>query len=423
MKLDAPALLFLGDYYGTLAAARCLAAKGAPVDLADADRMNRTWASKAVTTRHFAPPLDDVPGFLAWLREHGRMHPGAVLYPASDELVFLFAKHRTELAGSFRMYLPEIDTIFRILNKQRLNEACARVGVDIPTTFYPRTEAELRDVLTQLGDRPFLLKPKTQIQLRSGTKAAEFDRNDDPIAAFNRFVAENPYGKELLDHDPEVQWPMVQEFLPNAAAAIYSLAGFIDKNHDVPLARASRKILQRPRKLGIGLCFESAPVSDEILRKVGALCKDLGYHGPFELEFVEHEGRMLLIDFNPRNYSQMAFEIARGLPTPWLQYLAATGQEEALELEWNRAAAWKPEGEWVYTHRTLLALVQGTQLVEKATKKLSNEDWGGWAVRHQGRLVDAVRDGADVGPVLIDAVKHLRYFARHPRSFLRSFAR
>jgi predicted ATP-grasp superfamily ATP-dependent carboligase len=417
------ALLFLGDHYGTLATARCLASHGVDVHIADASHWSRTAASRAVTARHVSPSIDEVPIFLDWLRSFGRAHPGTVLYPANDGLAFVFAQHKAELSEHFRLYLPDFDTIFRILNKQRLHEACERVGIDIPRTFYPRGEDELRALLDELDDRPYLLKPKTQIQLASGIKAAELTRGEDAIASFSSFVRDNPYGRELLAHDAEIRWPMVQEFLPNAAAGIYSLAGFIDREHDVPLARASKKILQRPRKLGIGLCFEAAPVSEEIARSVGALCRELGYYGPFELEFVAHEGRLLLIDFNPRIYSQLAFEIARALPTPWLQYLAATDRASELAVEWGAAAAWSAEREWVYTHETLLSLVVGTQLVERATKRLDDEDWSGWVSRHRGHLVDAVRDGDDLGPVFVDAVQHVKHFVRHPRSFLRSFAR
>jgi predicted ATP-grasp superfamily ATP-dependent carboligase len=423
MTTAAPALLFLGDNYGTLASARCLASRGVPVHVADSGRLSRTGASRAVHTRHRSPSIYDVPALLDWLDDFGLRHPGTVLLAANDDLAFLFAQHRAWLSRRFRVYGPDLATLYRILNKQRLHDACERVGIDVPRTHYPRTESELVDLVGKLGDRALLLKPKTQIQLQSGVKAVEIERDDDPVVAFRRFVHDNPYGKELLAHDPEVRWPMVQEFLPNAAGGIYSVAGFIDDEHRLPLVRASRKILQRPRKLGIGLCFVGAPVTHAIVEKVGALCRALDYRGPFELEFVEQDGRMLLIDFNPRIYSQLAFEVARGLPTPWLHYLAATEQHGALADAWATAERAHAGDDWVYTHSTLLTLVRGAQVVERALLRLPNEDWGRWRTRHRARLVDAVRDGDDLGPVVVDAVQHARHFVQHPRSFLRSFVR
>ena len=40
-----------------------------------------------------------------------------------------------------------------------------------------------------------------------------------------------------------------------------------------------------------------------------------------------------MVDFNPRYYGQMAFEIARGLNLPKLAYLDATGNLQGFEKE------------------------------------------------------------------------------------------
>jgi len=55
---------------------------------------------------------------------------------------------------------------------------------------------------------------------------------------------------------------MVQQFFTEAAQGIYSISGFIDASGKRLAVRAANKVLQRPRKLGIGLCF-SQRVFDE----------------------------------------------------------------------------------------------------------------------------------------------------------------
>ena len=91
------------------------------------------------------------------------------------------------------------------------------------------------------------------------------------------------------------------------------MAGFVDDGGEC-VALASMKILQRPRKVGIGLCFEARAIEEPLVEKIAALCRRVGYTGVFEAEFVVAGDRRLLIDFNPRFYSQMGFEVARGLP-------------------------------------------------------------------------------------------------------------
>jgi D-aspartate ligase len=416
------ALLFLGDYYGTVAAARCLGERGVDVALAEASRFSRASGSRYVRTVHACPPVSDAPRFMKWLLDAGPALKGRVLYPASDELVFLFASQQEALREHYTVYLPPFDDLYRILNKQRIHEACARTGVSSPKTWFPRGEDELRALLSEIKEE-VILKPKTQIQLASGAKAAEIPKGSDLIENFRAFMRNNPYGAELVAHDADVVWPMVQAYHRQAAQSIYSLAGFADGSDRLPLIRASRKILQRPRKLGIGLCFESAPVLESLVRKIGALTKDLNYRGIFEIEFIEHEGDFLLIDFNPRGYSQMAFEVSRALPLPYLQWLAATEDHKRLDQEWALASQWVHDPSYVYCHSLLLGLLDSGQRVTEAFGAEKSEQWSDWKQKYAGNLTDAVRAPGDAGPVVLDVVKHLTDFVRHPRAFWRSLSR
>ena len=58
-------------------------------------------------------------------------------------------------------------------------------------------------------------------------------------------------------------------------------------------ARASHKVFQRPRRMGVGIGFEAAPVDRALLEKLDALCEAAGYFGVFESEFIESDGRLL----------------------------------------------------------------------------------------------------------------------------------
>jgi D-aspartate ligase len=418
------ALLFLGDYYGTVAAARCLGERGVDVALAESSRFSRAGASRYVRSVHRCPEVSDAAAFMQWLLHKGQELQGRVLYPASDELVFLFASRQEELRKYYTVYLPPFADLYRILNKQRIHEACARTGVRSPTTWFPRGEDELRTLLSS-GEikEEVILKPKTQIQLASGAKAAEIKKGSDVIENFRAFMRNNPYGKELVEHDPDVVWPMVQAYHRQAAQSIYSLAGFTDGSDRLPLIRASRKILQRPRKLGIGLCFESAEVLPSLVEKIGALTKDLNYRGIFEIEFIEHEGEFLLIDFNPRGYSQMAFEMKRALPLPYLQWLAATHDDVRLDQEWTLASNWKHDSSYAYCHSLLLGLLDGGQRVTEALFSEKSEHWSEWRKEHAANLTDAVRAPGDPGPVVLDVAKQMRDFVKHPRAFWRSLSR
>jgi hypothetical protein len=47
--------------------------------------------------------------------------------------------------------------------------------------------------------------------------------------------------------------------------------------------------------------------------------------------------------------------------------------------------------------------------------------WRAWYAKHRKTATDAVRDEDDRMPAVIDAAQWVSHFARHPRSFVRSF--
>jgi predicted ATP-grasp superfamily ATP-dependent carboligase len=173
--------------------------------------------------------------------------------------------------------------------------------------------------------------------------------------------------------------------------------------------------------VGIGLCFEGRPTDGALVDKLAALSAKVGYYGAFEAEFIVHGDKRLLIDFNPRFYSQMAFDIARGLSLPMLVWHAANGDEPQMNRELERARAWQGTGEEVYCHKTMLDLVLTLQGASGQMKREEVRRWRSWYATHRRTATDAVRDPDDRMPAIIDAAQWVRHFARHPRSFLRSF--
>jgi predicted ATP-grasp superfamily ATP-dependent carboligase len=193
----------------------------------------------------------------------------------------------------------------------------------------------------------------------------------------------------------------------------------VDETGELFVCRASAKVLQRPRKLGIGLCFEAAPMDEALAEKVRRMCVGLGYFGVFEAEFIAAGERRLLIDFNPRLYSQLAFDVDRGMPLPLLAYLAATGDRETLKAEVLHAklrqARTRPER--VYTHHLVLELLLRGQLASGRLSRDEVRGWRRWLADHARWATDAVADPDDGLPALADLALHLAGCAAHPRAF------
>ncbi len=266
---------------------------------------------------------------------------------------------------------------------------------------------------------PFLLKPRTQIGLKVGHKGRIVNAGEDFRQTYLSFKEQLQYQKQLLASDPVVGWPMIQEYFAVAAQSIVSIAGFVGADGRI-VARSSRKVLQRPRKLGIGLCFESITVDQELLAQLQRLCQKLGYFGVFEAEFIEDSaaGKKLLIDFNPRYYGQMGFEIARGLNLPLLALNAACHPDDLRE-QLDQAERAVPLQTHVYSTRWLLKLSLWAGFLGRKHSWAEVKGWGRWRRAHH--YTDAVYDAQDPWPYYFDMLFNGARYLRHPRDFIRKF--
>src|SRR5689334_13666548 len=156
------ALLADATWNGTLAALRDLHAHGVAVTLA-----SDTWLAPARWSRHVSrtvscPRSKDAAVFLEWLLQFGAEQPGHFLYPTSDEVAWLVASHRDELARYYRLYSPPLQSLIRLLDKARLVEDAKTAGLDVPETVVPRNAADAECCGRTIGF-PLFVKPRAQV--------------------------------------------------------------------------------------------------------------------------------------------------------------------------------------------------------------------------------------------------------------------
>jgi predicted ATP-grasp superfamily ATP-dependent carboligase len=415
-----PFLLTMPIYGGTLAAARCLGERGIPVTMAGDSLLAPARWSRYVTRRLKAPPVLETERFLEWLLRFGEREPGHVLYPTSDELAWLVAEHRAELGRHYRLYQPGVEVMLRLLDKKALYEVCGEVGIDTPQTLFPASVAEAVRAGEDLGF-PLLIKPRTQVLLSARVKGALVARREELAAAYSGVVASSRFHPGVRPSLAGLDSPMMQPYHGKADESIYSVAGFIGRGGQGIAARAARKILQRPRRVGVGLCFEEAPVDGPTLQGLMRLCRATGYFGVFEAEYVRDGSRLRMIDFNPRFYGQMALENARGLPLAYLVWLGASGQAERLAEELLAAQQWREGSGYVYANRFFLQMLLCSQRLTGHMPRAEVRRWRRWLSDHRraAQAVDAAESAADRLPGLVSAAYELYSACRHPRYFMR----
>jgi predicted ATP-grasp superfamily ATP-dependent carboligase len=356
----------------------------------------------------------------------GASQPGSMtaLIPAPDDLVWLAAERQAELCERYQLYYPAGKVVYSLLHKQRLHEAAAASGVATPPSWFPADREEAESIARRVAV-PLVLKPKTHIGIRGWTKGAISKSWQALPPVYERVSRQLRYDPHVLARDPALKVPFLQRYYPGAGASVYNLYGFIDTTGDLDGFSASRKVLQYPRKLGVGVCFEAAPVSKELAARLAGMLHAVGYYGMFEAEFIDRDGELLLIDFNPRLFQSVGFTIARGLRLPLIWYLAANGDWAGVEEQLAPSRGFEDgsgqPSRWV--HRVALETMVATRLATFRMGPGEAKTWLSWLTDKRSRTMDAAWTKDDPWPGRLNGLQHLAMFARDPKYLYGTFVR
>lgn len=418
---DLPRVLLAdATWYGTLAALRNLGLHGVPVTLASDSLMAPARWSRHVTQVHSCPSTKNADRFLDWLLRFGANNPGHVLYPTSDETAWLASANSDVLSDYFQLYAPPARSLLRLLDKACLAEEARAAGLDVPECRFPRDEAEAATLANEIGF-PIYVKPRAQL-FGTGLGKGECTRNLSELRlAWCAQRDRCSYKTAVLKEVPDLSLPMLQRAV-TGSERIYTVDGFVDATGELYVSLACVKLLQRPRGSGPGIIFEHAESNWTVDAGLKRLFQNTGYFGVFDAEFLECGEQMLLVDINPRFYNHMAFEIDRGLPLPWLAYLAATRDWDILRQEVSRAQLCQPKCRR-YVDRLSTTLLLATQRLKGAMSIEDQTRWGSYLNDCDASTAEPARAPNDPGPAIAEIAMEAFAFARHPRAYLKGLWR
>ena len=404
-------LLASAAFGGTLAAVRNLAVNGFEVRVLSSERLGAATWSRYTSHSHRVPAESDTQQFLDRLIAIGEMDPGQILIPTSDETTWLYANYADKLATVFRLALPSVSVIRRILDKSLLAEAASKAGIGFLPNWDP-VDADELNTLARTLPYPMLIKPRTHVNRLRNDKGVVVNTPAELHKQYSLFIAREEIGSRAVR-------PFLQPFVKVGNEGVQSIAGFIDRTGDLFVTRRSTKVFQRTQPLGVGVCYESRPPSPSLSRVVHALCRELGYFGMFEVEFISFAGQPTVIDFNPRLYNQVGLDIERGMPLPFFACLDAAGDETGLRDAVEKSKVEGDNQEVLYDRFTLRAIL----FLMAATSRISREDhayWRSWIKRNTSHAIDVAAKREDPMPGLIHSCSEIYLGLRSAGRFLRS---
>lgn len=404
---------------GTLAALRDLAGYGVDVNvIVDHPFCAAGW-SRCAAHRYAGPVESDNVRYLDRLLAIGKSNPGQVLLPTSDELVWLYTSNAPILARYFRLYQPPIETIERILDKALLEKAATIAGLAVLPSWDPQSADELAELAPRLP-YPVLIKPRTHVHRLRNDKGVVVHSPDELAAEYPRFLARERYRFDDTARAPGAVRPVIQKFVNIGREGVVSISGFIGQSADVFVTRRSTKILQRSRPVGVGVCYESCSADPDLSQAVYRLCRELGYFGLFEVEFILHDGAWTVIDFNPRLFNQIGLDLRRGLPLPMLAYLDALGETEAVRTLAAEAEHEAPAGKVVFSDNFTLHVILLAQTLCMRARLKDLAYWRGWARQNRARMVHFASDRSDPMPGIIHILSEIYLGFRAAPRFVRT---
>jgi predicted ATP-grasp superfamily ATP-dependent carboligase len=304
-----------------------------------------------------------------------------VVLPTNDDDVVHLADWRSCLTDPLVPALARPAALDALLDKSRADDLARQAGVPAPLTRRVREPGDL----TAPGDIPFpaVLKPLCArdwraAQVRQRLGPAKGVRVND-IAAARRAYA------RVADLAPDA---LLQEWIPGGDD-VHLVCGALMRSDGTLAAWATfRKLLQYPPGLGLG-CAARLENDPEVAAAAETLLAATGFEGVAEVEFKRdpRDGRLRLIEVNPRLWDQHTLARHAGVDLAWLHLCQLTGQPAGRREPAVAGARW----------------LRGAGLLGAAKD-----------AARQGRIADCMRIAAMVRPPMVWAY----WDARDPRPAL-----
>jgi D-aspartate ligase len=310
-----PGALVIGADYKSLGVVRSLGRHGLRVWVLRDEHALATWSRYCA--RSLPWPAATEREQVDYLVDVGRVHglEGWALYPGDEESAALLARNRETLGEHYRhTVLAPWETLRWAYDKRLTYELAARLGIAHPSTHQPSGRD---DVLAYGGPYPAILKPAIRREMNRFTAAKAWRADDGPTLAAR-------YDEAVSLIDPSLI--MIQELVPGGGESQFSYAALCRDGKPVA-SIAARRTRQWPMDFGRASTYVESIDAPDVEEQARALLAALRFDGIVEVEFKrdERDGRLKLLDVNPRVWGWHTLGRRAGVDFPYLLWQMVSG--------------------------------------------------------------------------------------------------
>lgn len=269
------------------------------------------------------PPLQETAAALRFYVELGEeLHGDTVLFPTGDQSVHFISAHRAELDPPlYRYLLPLPHDVDRITSKRHFAALADELQLPMPRTVLPDDSAELQEAASSLRF-PCVLKPEfTHLWRTQKARSAGLGQTK-AVPAADKEELRSRY-EELARVDRAL---VVQEMVLGPDENHVDYHALVDGAGALRGEFAGKKLRLTPPHFGVGSYVESVDPS-EVSQTGRLVLERLGFRGMANMNFKrdDRDGRLYLLELNPRFSNWTGLDIACGIDFADLYYMACVG--------------------------------------------------------------------------------------------------
>jgi predicted ATP-grasp superfamily ATP-dependent carboligase len=314
-KLDV--LVTDGNYKHTYAIVKALNQMGLKIGVVSNKRMSISFLSRYVTKRFLVnsdviknPSPDVIFNYKNEIIEILKNNEIDVLMPVSNISFNCFSHYSNDFLNFTRLVVPPFDSMRVAQNKSRTFKFAKDNNINIPITYFPQNEHDIRKLANSIS-YPCVLK-KTNFS-EGGVK---YCHNYQQLIENFLVVSSNKQKGESL--------PIIQELIIGPGFGFYAIFNqgkcvsyfMHERVHEYPITGGASTLAKS--------------VFDENLLKAGLqILELLNWHGVAMVEFKKDlkDGIFKLIEINPKFWGSLELSTKAGINFPYLMYQQSLGIE------------------------------------------------------------------------------------------------
>jgi predicted ATP-grasp superfamily ATP-dependent carboligase len=311
MNNNMPAIVF-SLFETSLGVIRSLGQKGIKVTGFDFKK-DIGWYSRYVRPLKCPHPLEQEKEFIKWVQCNFPEGKAKIpVFLTSDDFLSSFSRNREVLSNYFLFNLADHNLLEQISNKYSQYQLASKAGIDLPSTWLVYESYDLKKIPDNILYPVFIKGQDVNLWRKEIDGTVKGFLVNDSKELYEKV-------KEIVTKNVPV---ILQEVIEGPDTNHYKYCSYTTSGGEILAEFTLQKIRQNPIHFGVGAVVESIHKQD-LIEAGRKLFSAIGFKGigSAEFKFDNRDGKLKLIEINPRYWQQNYLTTACGINFPYLNYL------------------------------------------------------------------------------------------------------